>query len=185
MGFPRGASDKESSCQCGRCRCNPWVRKIPWERKWQPISVFLPGKSHGGRSLEGYSPWRYKELDMTEHTHTVLCNQNLSLVAKHVHYPKRKPCPSPFTSHHEPLSITNLSLWICLLWMFRMYGIIQCVMFCGWLLSLRMTCSCFTHTVAYASASSFLWLSTIPLCGCAIICLPTHQVVETGFLRAP
>lgn len=30
-----------------------------------------------------------------------------------------------------------------------------------------------------------LWLYTIPLCGCAIICLPTHQVVEPGFLRAP
>ena len=31
--------------------------KIPWRRKWQPIPVFLPGKSHGWRSLEGYSPW--------------------------------------------------------------------------------------------------------------------------------
>ena len=30
-----------------------------------------------------------------------------------------------------------------------------------------------------------LWLYTIPLCGCAIICLPTHQVVEPGFPRAP
>jgi len=33
----------------------PWVGKIPWRRKWQPTSVFLPGKSHGQRSLEGYS----------------------------------------------------------------------------------------------------------------------------------
>ena len=33
-----------------------WVRKIPWRRKWQPTSVFLPGKSHGQRSLAGYSP---------------------------------------------------------------------------------------------------------------------------------
>ena len=32
------------------------VRKIPWRRKWQPIPVFLPGKSHGQRSLVGYSP---------------------------------------------------------------------------------------------------------------------------------
>ena len=35
---------------------DPWVRKIPWRRKWQPTPVFLPGKSHGQRSLAGYSP---------------------------------------------------------------------------------------------------------------------------------
>lgn len=115
----------------------------------------------------------------------MLCSQNLSLLAQHVHDPKRKPCPSPFTSHHEPLSATNLSPWICLLWMLHMYGIIPCVMFRDWLLSLRITCSCSTHIVACASTSSLLWLYTIPLCGCAIICLPTHQVVEPGFLRAP
>ena len=34
---------------------NPWVGKIPWRRKWQPTPVFLPGKSHGQRSLEGCS----------------------------------------------------------------------------------------------------------------------------------
>ena len=40
--------------------------KIPWRRKWQPTSVFLPGESHGQRSLAGYSPWGCKELDTTE-----------------------------------------------------------------------------------------------------------------------
>ena len=44
-----------------------WVKKIPWRRKWQPTPVFLPGKSHGQRSLAGYSPWSQKELNMTEH----------------------------------------------------------------------------------------------------------------------
>ena len=34
----------------------PWVGKIPWRRKWQSSPVFLPGKSHGQRSLAGYSP---------------------------------------------------------------------------------------------------------------------------------
>ena len=43
-----------------------WVRKIPWSRKWQPTPVFLPEKSLGQRSLLGYSPWGYQELDMTE-----------------------------------------------------------------------------------------------------------------------
>ena len=36
---------------------DPWVGKIPWRRKWQPTPIFLPGKSHGQRSLAGYSPW--------------------------------------------------------------------------------------------------------------------------------
>ena len=35
---------------------NPWAGKIPWRRKWQPTLVSLPGKSHGWRSLVGYSP---------------------------------------------------------------------------------------------------------------------------------
>ena len=39
--------------------------KIPWGRKWQPIPVFLPGKSHGQRSLAGYSPWDCRELETT------------------------------------------------------------------------------------------------------------------------
>ena len=42
------------------------VRKIPWSRKWQPTPVFLAGKSHGQRSLEGYGSWGRKESDMTE-----------------------------------------------------------------------------------------------------------------------
>ena len=60
MELPRWLSDKESTCQCmrrKRCGFNPWVGKIPWSRKWQPTPVFLPEKSHGQRSLVGYSPW--------------------------------------------------------------------------------------------------------------------------------
>ena len=53
-------SGKESACQHGRCRFSPWVRKIPWKRKWQPTPVFLPGEFHGQRSLAGYSPWGHK-----------------------------------------------------------------------------------------------------------------------------
>ena len=40
-----------------------------WRRKWQPTPVLLPGKPHGWKSLVGYSPWDYKELDMTEQLH--------------------------------------------------------------------------------------------------------------------
>ena len=50
---------------------DPWVRKIPWRRKWQPTPVILSGESHGQRSLAGYSPWGHKESDATERlTHT-------------------------------------------------------------------------------------------------------------------
>ena len=42
--------------QCGRAVFNPWVRKIPWRRKWQPTPVPLPGKSHGRMSVVDYSP---------------------------------------------------------------------------------------------------------------------------------
>ena len=44
----------------------PRRRNIPWRRKWQHIPVFLPDKSHGQRSLVGYSPWGHKKSDMTE-----------------------------------------------------------------------------------------------------------------------
>ena len=42
--------------------------KIPWRRAWQPTPVFLPGESHGQRSLAGYSPWSHTESDTTEAT---------------------------------------------------------------------------------------------------------------------
>ena len=81
MGFPGGASGKKPICQGRRPKIrgfNPWVGKIPWRRKWQPTPVFLPGESHGQRSLAGYAPLHLKESDTTEqlsmHTRTcILC----------------------------------------------------------------------------------------------------------------
>jgi len=66
LGFPGGASDKEPAYQCRSCGSDPWFRKIPWRRAWKPTLAFLPERSHGLRSLVGYSPWGYKESDMTE-----------------------------------------------------------------------------------------------------------------------
>ena len=45
---------------------NPWVRKIPWKRQWLPTPVFLPGEPRGQRSLASYSPWGFRESDMTK-----------------------------------------------------------------------------------------------------------------------
>ena len=72
-------SGKEPACQCKRCKghdLNPQVGKIPWRRAWQPTPIFLPGESHGQRSLVGYSPWvtqswtRLRQLSM--HTHVYI-----------------------------------------------------------------------------------------------------------------
>ena len=52
-----GLEGKESACLVKRHGFNPWVRKTPWRRKWQPTPVFLPWKSHEQKNLAGYSPW--------------------------------------------------------------------------------------------------------------------------------
>ena len=67
--FPGGTSGKEPACQCRRCKrggFDPWVGKIRWRRKWQPISVFVPGQFLGQSSVVGYSPWDCKEQDLSE-----------------------------------------------------------------------------------------------------------------------
>ena len=75
-GFPGGSVVKNlpASLPARRLRCDPWVRKIPWRGKWQPTPIFLPGKSHGQRSLAGYSPWGCKraghDLETNTQTHT-------------------------------------------------------------------------------------------------------------------
>ena len=51
LGLLRWLRGKESAFQCRRCKrheLDPWVRKIPWRRKWQPTPVFFPGKPHRG-----------------------------------------------------------------------------------------------------------------------------------------
>ena len=63
-------SGKESACQCRSRRFCPWVGKIPRRGKWQATPVFLPGKSHGQRSLVGYSPRGPKRVG-----HNVLTKQ--------------------------------------------------------------------------------------------------------------
>ena len=71
--FPGGSDGKASAYSVGDLGLipgfDPWVRKIPWRRKWQPAPVLLPGKSHGRRSVVGYSPWGRKESDTTEQLH--------------------------------------------------------------------------------------------------------------------
>ena len=79
---PRWHSGKEHAYQCRRHKrrvFHPWVGKIPWRRKWQPTPVFLPGDSHGQRSLVCYSPWCCKRAghNWSHFTHMHTCFHNL------------------------------------------------------------------------------------------------------------
>ena len=59
QGLARWWSSKRIRLLCRKRRLRPWVRKIPWRKKWHPTPVVFPGKSHGQRSLAGYSPWDF------------------------------------------------------------------------------------------------------------------------------
>ena len=65
MGFPSNSAGQDSACSAGDpVQFLGW--KIPWRREQLPTPVFWPGKFHGQRGLEGYSPWGHKESDVTE-----------------------------------------------------------------------------------------------------------------------
>ena len=102
-GLLRRHNGEESTCQCRRRKklvFDPWVRKRPWRRKWQPTPVSLPGTFHGQRSLAGYSPWRFKKPERTQWwTRPRL----------------RTPLPAGLPSHIEQSSLpyTAGACWLC------------------------------------------------------------------------
>ena len=72
-GLSRWLSGKESACNAGDTGDRssiPGLGRSPGGGKWQPTPVFLPEKSHGQRSLAGYSTKGHKESDMTEQLNT-------------------------------------------------------------------------------------------------------------------
>ena len=73
-GFPWGSAVKNLPASAGGAETwfSPWVG-----RKWQLTPVFLPRKSHGQRSLAGYSPWGHKESDTTEHARIIMIVKGL------------------------------------------------------------------------------------------------------------
>ena len=119
---------------------DPYIRKIPWRRKWLSSPVFLPGEFQGQRSLVGYRAWGHKDLDMTEHfTLLAMCLSSLDKwlfcccsVAKscltlwpHGLQHIRLPCPSsspgvcpsscPLNRWYHPTISSSLALFSCLL----------------------------------------------------------------------
>ena len=86
-GLPGGANSKESTCQCKKLKkhvLDPLVGKMPWNKKWQPTPVFLPGESHGQKSLVSYSPWGRKELDTSE----VLSTEHIYITQSLIYTPE-------------------------------------------------------------------------------------------------
>ena len=83
LGLPWWLSGKKSTCNVGDAgsthQLDPWVWKIPGRRNWQPTPIFLPGKSHGQRSLDRLQSMGSQESDPTQQLnhhqhHAVLCH---------------------------------------------------------------------------------------------------------------
>ena len=109
LGFPGGILVKDPCRRRKRCRFNPWVGKIAWRRKWQRTPAFLPGESHGQRSLAGYIPGGHKESDMTEHAHTHKHTQTHT----HTHTPHthQGPTSAPQITQGQALLSVHHSNW--------------------------------------------------------------------------
>ena len=117
---------KESSCQIRwhmRCRFDPCIRKTPWRRKWQPTPVFLPGESHGQRSLaDKRSLWGHKESDTTKQMSTHTAQQHSSLPPLEKFFPcLNASCPlmlppasvlSIFGYHHCLIDFRATFTWV-------------------------------------------------------------------------
>ena len=81
--FPGGLDGKESACNAGDWRLI-LDQEVSLENGWQPTPIFLSGEFHGQRSPVGYSPWGFKELDMTEWLSNVICLYK-ALLCNHIH----------------------------------------------------------------------------------------------------
>ena len=103
MDFPGGSSSKESACNAGHLGLIPGLGRFPWRRAWQPTPVFLAGKSHGQRSLVGYSPWGHKRI-------------RRDLAIKHYLLPGVKTFPVSSTLNYQ-LSLTFP------FWMYQVQGV--------------------------------------------------------------
>ena len=107
------ACDAEVHLQCRRPGFDPWVRKIPGRRKWQPTPVFLPGKLHGQRSLVGYSPRGCKSWTrLSMHSHsacTILVARTLFFLRHHQFSSHAWPSLSFQRGEEEKSDSTNIN----------------------------------------------------------------------------
>ena len=93
--------------QCRRPGFDPCIRKIPWQRKWQPTPVLLPGELHRQRSLAGYSPWGCKESTRLSDEH---------LTPENVRRPRRREgrghAPAPGGPGTHPLVMSSARMFL-------------------------------------------------------------------------
>ena len=104
-GFPGRPVVKEFAFQFRRCGLDPWARKIPWKREWQPTPVFLPGKSHGQRNMSGYSPWGHKRVGHNSATEQHLLSAYC-----------QAPCQFPATILLSPLGTRHFTMPSSYMW---------------------------------------------------------------------
>ena len=112
QGLPDGSEVKASAWNAGDPGSIPGSEKIPWRRQWQPTPVLLPGESHGGRSLVGYSLWGRKESEMTERLHFHFHCEPSSVagcwdteIQGRVPMPKKVPCDGRDKGQHKQWSL--------------------------------------------------------------------------------
>ena len=90
VSFPDGSDGKASACNVGDPGSIPGLGRSPGEGNGNPLQL-LPGKSHGWRSLIGYSPWGCKESDTTEWLHFRFLPLPLLRRNKAPHLPRKSP----------------------------------------------------------------------------------------------
>ena len=118
--LPSWLSGKELTCQFRRCKFDPWVRKVPWRRKWQPTPVFLPGKSHGQRSKRCNQATKQQQTSTDSSNITMqtqylphLTSHKAAFLIFHIYYIAWPLCPpqgskqSPLTSNSGSLSLPH------------------------------------------------------------------------------
>ena len=116
MGFPGGSVVQESAYQCRRHRLDPWVKKIPWRRKWQPTPIFLPREFHRQRTWWGTVHRSHKDFDTTEHwaqeTSTTSSRPHPMLEQKPIHKQNKVKCinKDPASYNCSFSQFTSLSL---------------------------------------------------------------------------
>ena len=110
--------------QCRRRGFDPWVRKIPWRRSWQPTPVLLPGESHGQMGLAGYCPWGHwvtewahsTDMDRTQGSWNLTVGaDDLGILVTHRWGPAGLGTETLFLyklSHATDAAGPRLSLWI-------------------------------------------------------------------------
>ena len=157
VGFPGGSEGKASACNVGDLGSIPGSGRSPGEGNDNPLQYSLAGKSHGQRSLAGYSPWGHKELDMTEWLNKETWKYCFSEAATQVHTLSR------------PLLVTSavLGIWT------PSVGLFRADFDCAWspsLASQSSVCSHSPHPLILPMPAGWSWCQGLQWYFCCYLC---------------